>query len=51
MRIARLIGATLGLTAVAVTIAGAWWVRSLGPPPLGDGLALSTQVLDRHGQL
>src|SRR5216683_3310383 len=31
--------------------AGALWIRSLGPAPLGDGLAFSTLVVDREGRL
>jgi penicillin-binding protein 1C len=31
--------------------AGAWWIRSLGPAPLGEGLAFSTLVVDREGRL
>ena len=30
---------------------GAWWIASLGPPPLGEGLAFSTLVVDRDGRL
>jgi penicillin-binding protein 1C len=29
----------------------AGWIVSLGPPPLGDGLAFSTLVVDRDGRL
>src|SRR5262249_42047370 len=28
-----------------------WWVISLGPAPLGEGLAFSTLVVDRDGRL
>jgi penicillin-binding protein 1C len=31
--------------------AGAWWISALGPPPLGEGLAFSTLVVDREGRL
>src|SRR5712671_6824268 len=31
--------------------AGAWWIRSLGPAPLGEWLAFSTLVVDREGRL
>src|SRR5689334_14231594 len=46
----------LGLVAVSIAIvatlaAGAWWVASLGPAPLGEGLAFSTLVVDRDGKL
>jgi penicillin-binding protein 1C len=46
----------LGLVVVFVATAtvlsgGAWWIASLGPPPLGEGLAFSTLVVDRDGRL
>jgi penicillin-binding protein 1C len=46
----------LGLVAVfiataAVLSGGAWWIASLGPPPLGEGLGFSTLVVDRDGKL
>ena len=28
-----------------------WWIASLGPAPLGEGLAFSTLVVDRDGKL
>ena len=28
-----------------------WWIASLGPPPLGDGVTFSTTVVDREGRL
>ena len=31
--------------------AAAGWIVSLGPPPLGEGLAYSTLVVDRDGRL
>ncbi|MGZ3410520.1 MAG: penicillin-binding protein 1C [Xanthobacteraceae bacterium] len=38
--------------ALALTFGVAsWWVIHLGPPPLGDGLAFSTTVVDREGRL
>jgi penicillin-binding protein 1C len=37
---------------LTVTVsAAAWWIHSLGPPPLGNDLAFSAQVLDRDGRL
>jgi penicillin-binding protein 1C len=39
------------LIATACAVAGGWWIASLGPAPLGDGLALSTLVVDRDGKL
>jgi penicillin-binding protein 1C len=37
--------------ALAAVISGSAWVASLGPAPLGKGLAFSTVVLDREGKL
>ena len=31
--------------------AAAWWIVSLGPPPLGKDLEFSTRVVDRDGRL
>ena len=31
--------------------AAAYWITSLGPPPLGKELQFSTRVLDRDGRL
>src|SRR5262245_63832192 len=42
--------AALAATA-ALLSAGAWWIASLGPTPLGEGLAFSTLVVDRDGKL
>ncbi len=36
---------------VAVAATGAYWIASLGPAPLGKGLAFSTLVVDRDGEL
>src|SRR5215831_15256408 len=36
---------------IAVVSAGACWISSLGPAPLGEGLAFSTLVVDRDGRL
>jgi penicillin-binding protein 1C len=46
----------LGLVAMAVAIVSAivgagWWIVSLGPAPLGQGLSYSTLVVDRDGRL
>ena len=30
---------------------GAWWIASLGPPPLGKDIGFSTRVADRNGRL
>ena len=53
-RLRRWLG--LGLVVVFAATAtvlsgGAWWIASLGPPPLGEGLAFSTLVVDRDGRL
>jgi penicillin-binding protein 1C len=44
------------LVAVSIVIisalsTAAWWISSLGPAPLGEGLAFSTLVVDRDGTL
>src|SRR5262249_51497280 len=39
------------LAAATVLAGGAWWIASLGPAPLGEGLAFSTLVVDRDGRL
>ena len=31
--------------------AGAWWIATLGPAPLGKEIAFSTRVVDRDGRL
>ena len=36
---------------IAVVCAAVYWVSSLGPAPLGEGLAFSTLVVDRDGKL
>jgi len=48
LRIALGVAALLSVAAVA---GAAWWVASLGPPPLGKNLEFSTTVLDREGRL
>src|SRR5215475_8820327 len=42
--------AALAATA-ALLSTGAWWIATLGPAPLGEGLAFSTLVVDRDGKL
>ena len=42
--------ACAALTA-GVVAAAAWWIVSLGPPPLGKDLTFSAQVVDRRGKL
>jgi penicillin-binding protein 1C len=51
MKYWRLILAGVGCAAALVAIAGAAWVNSLGPPPLGKRLEYSHMVLDRDGRL
>src|SRR5215472_12439273 len=36
---------------VAVVCAAVYWISSLGPAPLGEGLAFSALVVDRDGKL
>ena len=43
------LAAALILTACVAAAGG--WIASLGPPPLGEGLAVSTVVVDRNGEL
>ena len=34
------------------SLAGAaWWITSLGPAPIGEGIEFSTTVVDREGRL
>src|SRR5919201_7115997 len=41
-----------GVIAIVSTLSmGACWIASLGPAPLGEGLAFSTLVVDRDGRL
>src|SRR5580698_3549447 len=41
-----------GVFVAASAFAGmAWWIASLGPPPLGKNLDFSTSVVDREGRL
>src|SRR5579859_2749944 len=52
----RLCGRCMALTAllfagIATLFGAAWWVASLGPPPLGKDLRFSASVLDRNGRL
>jgi penicillin-binding protein 1C len=51
MKRARLILAGLGAAALLAVVAGAGWVWSLGPAPLGKDLEVSHIVLDRDGRL
>ena len=37
--------------ALAALGAGAWWIATLGPAPLGKEIAFSTRVVDRDGRL
>ena len=47
----RIIAAGFAGVAAVFTIAGAGWVYSLGPPPLGKNLETSQIVLDHDGRL
>ena len=49
-RLRRLLAAVAGLFLV-ICSAAALWIASLGPAPVGEGLTLSTEVLDRNGTL
>jgi len=51
MRRRRLILASFGAVTAAAVLAGAAWVYSLGPPPLGRNVEYSHVVLDREGRL
>jgi penicillin-binding protein 1C len=42
--------AVSGLSVLMVAVS-AWWIVSLGPPPLGKDLTFSARVLDRQGRL
>jgi penicillin-binding protein 1C len=44
-----LVGASTAI--VAVGLAATYWIASLGPAPLGQGLAFSAAVVDREGKL
>ena len=46
---AALIAGSLGIVCLVAVAAG--WIASLGPVPLGEGLAYSTLVVDRDGRL
>ena len=43
--------AVCAVVCLAMASAAAWWIASLGPPPLGKDIAFSTQVQDRNGRL
>src|SRR5262249_49282815 len=47
----RLSLAALSIVTVALAAAAAWWIVALGPTPVGEGLAFSTLVVDRDGNL
>jgi penicillin-binding protein 1C len=50
----RRLSASLAVVTIAIIAAlwaGASWIASLGPAPLGEGLAFSTLVVDRDGKL
>jgi penicillin-binding protein 1C len=39
------------IVGVLVVAGAAWWIASLGPPPLGQNLDFSATVVDREGRL
>ncbi|MEA3026475.1 MAG: penicillin-binding protein, partial [Alphaproteobacteria bacterium] len=41
----------MGFASLCLLPVGAWWIASLGPAPLGEGLSYSTLVVDRDGHL
>jgi penicillin-binding protein 1C len=43
--------AALAIVVVAVVVAAVRWIVALGPAPVGEGLAFSTLVVDRDGNL
>src|SRR5689334_11418178 len=51
MRTIRLVATGIGAAIIVAALAGAWWVKSLGPVPKGEGLEYSTLVVDRDGRL
>jgi penicillin-binding protein 1C len=51
MRGAKRIAAAAALAVALAGGAATWWLVHLGAPPLGEGLAFSTTVVDREGRL
>src|SRR3979411_1906116 len=47
----RIAAISAGIAALSATGVLSTWVYSLGPVPLGEGLAFSTAVIDREGRL
>src|SRR5215831_16965625 len=47
----RFVLASVLIAVVLFLSAVTWWIVSLGPSPLGEGLAFSTLVVDREGRL
>jgi penicillin-binding protein 1C len=50
-RTPRVMLVAVTLVCICTVAAITWWIVSLGPPPLGEDLAFSTQVIDRNGRL
>src|SRR5262249_42970106 len=50
-RAARLSLLTASFIGISLLPTAAWWISSLGPAPLGEGLTYSTLVVDRDGRL
>jgi penicillin-binding protein 1C len=47
----RAVALAVSALSVLMVAAAAWWIVSLGPPPLGKDLTFSARVLDRQGRL
>jgi penicillin-binding protein 1C len=47
----RAVALAVSSLCVLTVAAAAWWIASLGPPPLGKDLTFSARVLDRQGRL
>jgi penicillin-binding protein 1C len=47
----RIVLSVAALVCIALGSCAAWWVASLGPPPLGKDLEFSATVVDREGRL
>src|SRR5947199_7495225 len=47
----RFVLLAVGFVIVCLLPTAAWWIASLGPAPLGEGLAYSALVVDRQDRL
>src|SRR5258705_9602281 len=50
-RVLRITLTVASLLVVSTLITVSWWIASLGPAPVGEGLDYSTLVVDRDGRL